>query len=95
MPPEVETAWTVYEKAGLAGLFLLMYLFTVGYLIRSLVRQQKEGKEETAMIVHALESSTAMNEKCADLMDRVSTATEQQSRALSEFIAWMKGREGR
>lgn len=93
--PDPATAWEVYEKAGLAGLFLFMYLTTVGYLIYSLVIQQREAKETTKMVVKALEESTAMNERCATAMEKLNSSVDAQSKMLNEFVAYLKGRDSR
>ena len=88
-------AWEAYKQVGAAGLFLTLYLVTVGMLIRTLVRQQTDAKETTMKVVHALDSSAQQMEKTVEALRNIEASVKMSATQTGEFIAFLKGRDSR
>ena len=91
--PEAGVAVETYKQLGVAGLFILMYVTTVWFLIRVLVKQSSDAKAMTEKVVVALEASTSQSKQALDGMKNVSSSVDAQKTMMTEYIAYMKGLE--
>jgi len=81
-----------YQNLGVAGLFIMMYLSTVWFLIRRLIKDREEERVRTERIVQVLakyvETMRAHNALLDRLRDSVNADIQQQR----ELIVYLKAR---
>jgi len=93
MNPEI--GYQLYRDVGVAGLFIFLYLATLVTFIRDLKAQRKEAQEMTERVIKAMDSSSISSVKAAEVLEKVKGTIEDNTRKMSEFIAFLKGRDDR
>jgi hypothetical protein len=84
---------TAYQELGVAGLFILLYITTVLYLIRTLVKDKEDEKTETKNVVNALNSATVAMKGMADSMDELKEMSREQNKNVDAMMTYMKLRD--
>ena len=94
MIPDPKTAYEIYTQAGVAGLFLALYLSTVWMLIKELKSQTVNVTGLTREVVSALQSSRDSQERIKESCDDMVKATTDCKSKQAELGAWLRGRVG-
>jgi hypothetical protein len=93
-------ALEVYEKAGMAGVFLVLYVTTVWFLIRMLAKDkaqiiadlQGERTRMTAM-AQIVQGNTESNRQVIEVMRELKGVVEKDADAQREMIAYFKAKD--
>jgi hypothetical protein len=86
-------AVAIYKEAGIAVLFIVMYLTTLVVFIRDLREQRTAAQANTEKMIKALESSENINKQAIECMEQVDSTLQLNARQTSEFIAYLEGRD--
>lgn len=93
-------ALEVYEKAGMAGVFLVLYVTTVWFLIRMLAKDKAQiikdlqsERERTVAMARIVEGNTESNRQVIDVMRELKGVVEKDAEAQRELIAYFKARD--
>lgn len=97
MPPQavVQGGLEAYEKFGIAGLFICMYLVTIWFLVRQILASKKEMVDMVEKVVAIQEKTIKSNEDITKTMGAVKRTVEASVAQHSEFIAYLRGRDDR
>lgn len=90
---EVEIAHgflTAYQELGVAGLFIVMYVCTVLYLIKTLVKSKEESVKDTVTLVTALNETVASLENMTDSLDKLTKQSNEQTKRVDELLLYLK-----
>jgi len=93
--PGTDEVMSVYEKAGIAGLFLLLFTVAIGLLIKELMRARRQDQETTKLVISALDKSVTAIDRNTVALERHDDAITENSKTMSELLAYFEGRDGR
>lgn len=85
--------WQIYRDAGVAALFILLYVTTLKMFITDLKEQRKQGIENTEKVIKALETSSTAMANSTFVLREAKSSIEQNTRQTAEFVAYIKGRD--
>jgi DNA-binding MarR family transcriptional regulator len=86
-------AVAIYKEAGIAVLFIVMYLTTLIFFIRDLREQRVVAQATTEKMIKALESSEHTSKQAIESMEQVNSTLQLNARQTAEFIAYLEGRD--
>jgi len=99
---EPNTFVDLFLKYGSTPLFLALYLVAIYYCFRELkanAKVQEKAKEEivkmTERVTEALDRSSANAEQYVKTMEKLTGSLDETRTQTGEFIAYLRGREGR
>ena len=88
--PTPEGLGDVINNYGYAVVFLFMYIATVAFLIRMLIRQLDDRKKEVAAMITALEKNTAANREVKDALSDIKSVAEKNAEETGRLLTWLK-----
>lgn len=95
-----EGALEVYEKAGMAGVFLVLYVTTVWFLIRMLAKDKAQiitdlhgERERTVAMAQIVQGNTESNRQVIEVMRELKGVVEKDAEAQRELIAYFKAKD--
>ena len=87
------TGLEVYEKAGVAALFIVMYLTTVWFLIRLLIKDRQKEIDRTEKLTQVIIGVTQTLKEVVAVNDKLKTSVAEKDNRLAEFLAYIKARD--
>lgn len=95
-----EGALEVYEKAGMAGVFLVLYVTTVWFLIRMLAKDKAQiiadlqsERTRTVAMAQIVQGNTESNRQVIEVMRELKGVVEKDAEAQRELIAYFKAKD--
>jgi len=82
------------NEYGYAVVFLFMYIATVAFLIRMLLKQLDERKQEVASMITALEKNTASNHEVKEALSDMKSAVEKTADETGRMLTWLNSNFG-
>jgi len=86
-------AVTIYRDAGVAALFIVLYLTTLYFFIRDLREQRVAAHVNAEKMVKALENSERTTQQAIECMNQVKETISLHATQTAEFIAYLEGRD--
>jgi len=83
-------SYQVYKEFGVAALFIVMYLGTVWFLIRQLVKGKEEAVENAKTMARALEANTQSTDASNSIMLELKKAIAESSKSTDVMIACVR-----
>jgi uncharacterized protein Yka (UPF0111/DUF47 family) len=84
---------SAYQELGVAGLFILLYITTVWYLIRTLVQSKVDATNETQKVVTALNEAVTATESMAETIGELKESVDGESKKIDELLTYLKLRD--
>ena len=84
---------TAYQELGVLGIFILLYIATVLFLIRTLVKDKEAEKNETTRVVTSLNAATNAMEKVSEGLDELQDVSEAQSKKVEDLLNYLRIRD--
>ena len=88
-----EQAVEVYEQAGVAALFIFLYVGTMGLFIWTLMKYRKEDLETKEKLAQIIERNTSERQKGNELLDKLCNRVEADDRRVSDLLTYLKARD--
>lgn len=89
----IEQGYEVWQKAGVAALFLLLFLSILAYLLKELKSSAQQNLVMTEKVIKALEASTDAGRAQVETMTRLSAVISESGHQTESFLAYMKARD--
>lgn len=89
----VEQGYEVWQKAGVAALFVLLFLSILVYLLKELKHNNEQNLAMTEKMIKALEGSTETGKQQVETMSKLCGVINESGHQTESFLAYMKMRD--
>jgi len=90
----------VYEKAGVAGLFIVLYITTIWFLIRVLMKDKQrivdmyeKETERVERLATIVQSNTDSNKQMVRVAVELKDAVQEDTKVQREMMAYFKAKD--
>jgi tRNA(Phe) wybutosine-synthesizing methylase Tyw3 len=90
--PGIET-YQVYKEFGVAALFIVMYVTTVWFLIRTLVQDRAKEIKRTETVVELIVTSNAVLARNTEILEKLKETIENEERRSSELLTYLRTKD--
>lgn len=84
--------YTIYKEFGVAALFIVMYVTTVWFLIRTLVQDRAKEVKRTEKLAELIATSNVVWRRNTEILEQLKLAIEREERRALEFLVYVKAR---
>jgi len=85
--------YQVYKEFGVAALFIVMYVTTVWFLIRTLVQDRAKEVKRTEKVVELIVTSNAVLSRNTEILEKLKGAIEAEERKSAELLTYLRTKE--
>jgi hypothetical protein len=84
---------TAYKEFGVAGLFIVMYLGTVWFLIRMLIKDRDKEIDRVRALAQVVTENAGACLKVAQILEQLKERTEAEERKSAELLTYIRARD--
>jgi tRNA(Phe) wybutosine-synthesizing methylase Tyw3 len=85
--------YQIYKEFGVAALFIVMYVTTVWFLIRTLMQDRLKEVKRTEKVVELIVTSNAVLARNTEILEKLKEAIETEERKSSELLTYLRTKD--
>ena len=85
--------YKIYKEFGVAALFIVMYVTTVWFLIRTLVQDRAKEVKRTEKIVEVVAASNVVLSRNTDILEKLKETIDNEERRSSELLTYLRAKD--